>query len=379
MLLSFIKSFNMPRLCIISKAVCIVFMMITILMINWLISLYEIDHNIGTLYNGMEECTFFYLNSDNYAPKDFEKASAELKAYHRLHMNYCRIDKKIFSTVVSDDFLTQNINLKLDKGKPISDETEIILSKSAGDFYKVGDQLTVEYFNEHKEICSVTKQVCGILENNIFPTSSSSGMTMNITLMAENLSDTNNSFGGDLGCGFITTDERLKDPREQATGLYFLESKNSPDVLLSDLSMMGIGVAGKEIIWQANENVQYLKKSYTVIIVTLVLLSLVIIVGSNIIDFYVRKNEIYVQLLCGIEEKMIQRLEILKAITLGAISTIAALVGSEILVKKIHGFDITFGGTLFGFLTLFLFVVVSFLTLKIFIKNENLSEELRGE
>ena len=63
---------------------------------------------------------------------------------------------------------------------------------------------------------------------------------------------------------------------------------------------------------------------------------------------------------------------------LGIIITALSLLLSDLLINAFQGFGITLEGFLYGISFLAVFLATSFVVLRSFIKNENLSEELRG-
>ncbi len=272
------------------------------------------------------------------------------------------------------------MEVNLSVGTQIQSIDDIIISKTAGSVYKVGDEIIIEYYDENMVLSNTVKRVCGIMRNDIFPRCSAGGTEVFISRLSENISDSRDGLSDIKGFGFISTDRLFINRRQTiTTGTYFLEYTDSPDETLRDLAKWGVGIYGEDLLNKAYSDLETNHIEYIQLILTLTLLTVVIIIGTSVIDFYVRKKEISVKLLCGIPAHQIIKREMLGFSVLGIIITALSLLLSNLLVNTFQGFGISLVGFLYGISVLAAFLVTSFAVLKSFIKNENISEELRGE
>lgn len=371
---------SMPK----SSLFCIflrsIFMAAVIIVINWLIPIDSIERNAIELYDGMSDLIFFAINNRDYSPDNFKDCSDNFVSWHTVYENQCRIDERVYKAVICDDYLLNRLEINLSAGTRIHSVDDIIISKTAGSVYNIGDEIEIEYYDENMALSNTVKRVCGIMRNDIFPSCSAGGMEVFISSLSENLSDGRDGISDISGFGFISTDRLFTNKRQTiTTGTYFLEYTGSPDELLRDLAKLGVGADGGELLNKAYDDLEENHIEYIQLIITLTLLTVVIIIGTSVIDFYVRKKEISVKLLCGIPAHQIIKREMLGFSVLGIIITALSLLLSNLLVNTFQGFGISLVGFLYGISVLAVFLVTSFAVLRSFIKNENISEELRGE
>jgi len=370
---------KIPKVVIACRAFQFIMTAVTIIVINWLITLNESDFAIANMYDNMDDVIFFSLNNSDYPEKDLRKFSDEVKEYHTFYDNTCKVDNVVFRALVCDEYLAGKLNLMLKKGEGIYESSDIILSKTAGEKYNVGDIITIEYPDENMIPKRIEKRVCGILKNDIFPRNNRGGREMEITVsnMSESLYDNRNDLNG---FGFISAETLFINQRERdITGRYFIEYKGDADLVLRDLSNLGIGISGKEAIARAHAKFRNTSASCKQLILILIMQTVIVIIGTNFIDFYTRRKEISVWLLCGISTCRIIGNEMLKLALSGAVITAVSLLVSNFMISIFQGMTVTFSGFWAGMIVFFVFVGVSYFILKAFIKEKNLSEELRGE
>lgn len=370
---------KIPKVVIVCKALQFIMTAVTIIVINWLIPLNESDFAVANMYDNMEDVIFFSLNNSNYSEKDFCKLSDEIREYHMFFDNSCKVDGVVFRALICDEYLADKLNLPIKRGEGISESSDIILSKSAGEIYNIGDIITIEYLDENMIPKKSEKRVCGILKNDIFPRNNRGGREMEIAVsnMSESLYDSRNELNG---FGFISTDPVFKNQRERdITGRYFIEYSGDAALVLRDLSSLGIGISGKEAIAKSHDKFRNTSASYKQLILILIMQTVIVIIGTNFIDFYTRRKEISVWLLCGISTRQIIGSEMLKLAVSGAVITVVSLLVSNFMIGTFQGMTVTFLGFMVGIIVFLVFVVVSYFILKAFIREKNLSEELRGE
>lgn len=369
---------KIPKVVIICRAFQLIMTAVTIIVINWLIPLNESDFAIANMYNNMDDVIFFLLNNSDYPEKDFCKSSDAVKKYHTFYNNTCKVDNMVFRSLICDEYLADKLNLMLENGNGISESSDIILSKTAGKKYNIGDIITIEYLDENMIPKRIKKRVCGILKNDIFPRNSRGGeMEIAVSNMSESLYDSRNDLNG---FGFISTDPVFKNQREKdIIGRYFIEYSGEAALILKDLSDLGIGISGKEAIAKAYDKFRNTSASYKQLILILIMRTVIVIIGTNFIDFYTRKKEISVLLLCGISARQIIGNEMLKLAVSGAVITAVSLLISNFMISAFQGMSVTFSGFMFGAMTFLVFEGVSYFILKAFIRENNSSEELRGE
>ncbi len=370
---------KIPKVVIACRAYRFIMTAVTIVVINWLIPLNESDFAAVNMFNNMEDAIFFSVNNSDYPEKDLCKLSDEIREYHTFYDNTCKVDGVVFKALICDEYLAGKLNLMLDKGEMIPDSSDIILSKTAGEIYNVGDIITIEYPDENMIPRKIEKRVCGILKNDIFPRNKRSGVEMEIAVsnMSESLYDSRNDLNG---FGFISTDTVLKNKRERdITGRYFIEYGGDAALVLQDLSGIGTGISGKEAIAKSHDKFRNTSAGYKQLILILIMQTVLVIVGTNIIDFYTRRKEISVWLLCGISTRQIIGNEMLKLAVSGAVITVVSLLVSNFMISTFQGMTVTFTGFAVGVVVFVFFVGVSYFILNAFIREKNLSEELRGE
>ncbi len=368
-----------PKVVIACRTFQFIMTTVTIVVINWLIPLNESDFTAANMYDNMDDVIFFSVNNPDYPEKDLSKLSDEVRKYHTFYDNICKVDNIAFSALICDEYLAGKLNLSLNRGKGISDSSDIILSKTAGEIYNVGDIITIEYPDENMIPRRIEKRICGILKNDIFPRNNRGGREMEIAVsnMSESLYDSRNDLNG---FGFISTDPVFKNQRERdITGRYFIEYSGDATLVLQDLSGIGIGISGKEAIANSHDKFRDTSASYKQLILILIMQTVIVIIGTNLIDFYTRRKEISVCLLCGISTRQIIGNEMLKLAVSGAVITVISLLVSNLMIGAFQGMNITFSGFMVGTVVYLVFVGVSYFILKAFIREKNLSEELRGE
>ncbi len=370
---------KIPKVVIVCRAFQFIMTAVTIIVINWLIPLNESDLAIANMYDNMDDVIFFSVNDPDYPEKDLRKLSDKIREHHTFYDNTCKVDDIAFKALICDEYLAGRLNLMLGKGERISESSDIILSKTAGEKYNVGDIITIEYPDENMIPRRIEKRVCGILKNDIFPRNKRSGGEMEIAVsnMSESLYDSRNDLNG---FGFISTDPVFKNQRERnITGRYFIEYGGDADLVLRDLSGLGIGISGKEAIASSHAKFRNTSASCKQLILILIMQTVIVIIGTNFIDFYARRKEISVWLLCGISTCQIIGSEMLKLAASGAVITVISLLVSNLMIGAFQGMTVTFSGFLVGIAVFIFFVGVSYFILKAFIREKNLSEELRGE
>ncbi len=370
---------KIPKVVIACRAYRFIMTAVTIVVINWLIPLNESDLAISNMYDNMEDAIFFSVNDSDCPEKDLRKLSDEIKKYHTFYDNICKIDNIAFSALICDEYLAGKLNLPIKKGDIISESSDIILSKTAGGIYNVGDIITIEYPDENMIPQRIEKRICGILKNDIFPRNNRGGREMEIAVsnMSESLYDSRNDLNG---FGFISTDPVFKNKRERdITGRYFIEYGGDAALVLRDLSGLGTGISGKEAIAKSHAKFRNTSAGYKQLILILIMQTVLVIVGTNFIDFYTRRKEISVWLLCGISTRQIIGNEMLKLAASGAVITVVSLLVSNLMISTFQGMTVTFSGFWVGIAVFIFFVGVSYFILKAFIREKNLSEELRGE
>ncbi len=370
---------KIPKVVMACRAYRFIMTAVTIIVINWLIPLNESNFAAANMFNNMDDVIFFSLNNSDYPEKDLSKLSDDVREYHTFYENRCKVDDIVFNALIYDEYLAGKLNLMFGKGEKISDSSEIILSKTAGEKYNVGDIITIEYPDENMIPKRIEKRVCGILKNDIFPRNNRSGREMEITVsnMSESLYDSRNDLNG---FGFISTDPVLKNQREKdITGRYFIEYNSDAALVLRDLSSLGTGISAKEAIAKSHDKYRNTSASYKQLILILIMQTAIVIIGTNFIDFYTRRKEISVWLLCGISTHQIIGNEMLKLAVSGAVITVISLLVSDLMIGAFQGMNVTFSGFMVGTVVYLVFVGVSYFILKAFIREKNLSEELRGE
>lgn len=369
---------SMPKSCLLCIFLRSVFMAAVIVVINWLIPIDRSERDAVELYNGMRDSIFFAVNNRDFAPNDFD-SSDNVVSWHTVYENECRIDERIYKAVICDDYILKRLDINLSDGTAIQSPDDIIISKTAGKSYKVGDEITIEYFDENMILSKTVKHICGVMSSDIFPCQSAGDMDAIISNLSVNLSDSREDIDGIDGYGFISTDMLFTNKRQKTTtGTYFLEYTGSSDETLRAPAKFGVGTDGEELLNKSYADLEANHIEYTQLILTLTLLTVVVIIGTSVIDVYVRKKEISVKLLCGISASRIIKREMLGFSVPGIIITALSLLLSDLLVNSFQGFGITLEGFLYGISVLAVFLVTSFVVLRSFIKNENLSEELRG-
>ncbi len=369
---------KIPKVVIACRAYRFIMTAVTIVVINWLIPLNESDFAAANMFNNMKDAIFFSVNNSDYPEKDLRKLSDEIREYHRFYENSCKVDGVVFKALICDEYLAGKLNLSLNRGKGISNSSDIILSKTAGEIYNVGDIIIIEYPDENMIPKRIEKRVCGILKNDIFPRNGRGGeMEIAVSNMSESLYDRRNDLNG---FGFISTDPVFRNQREKdITGRYFIEYGGDAGLVLRDLSSLGIGISGKEAIANSHDKFRSTSAGYKQLILILIMQTVLVIVGTNFIDFYTRRKEISVWLLCGISTRQIIGSEMLKLAVSGAVITAVSLLVSNLMIGAFQGMNITFSGFMVGTLVYLVFVEVSYFILKAFIREKNLSDELRGE
>ncbi len=369
---------KIPKVVIACRVFQFIMTAVTIVVINWLIPLNESDFAAANMYDNMEDAIFFSVNNSDCPKKDLRKLSDEIREYHTFYDNTCKVDDITFKALICDEYLAGRLNLMLGKGERISDSSDIILSKTAGEKYNVGDIITIEYLDENMIPKRLEKRVCGILKNDIFPRTGRGGeMEIAVSNMSESLYDSRNDLNG---FGFISTDPVFKNQRERnITGRYFIEYGGDADLVLRDLSGLGIGISGKEAIASSHAKFRNTSASCKQLILILIMQTVIVIIGTNFIDFYARRKEISVWLLCGISTCQIIGSEMLKLAASGAVITVISLLVSNLMIGAFQGMTVTFSGFMVGIAVFVFFVEVSYFILKAFIREKNLSEELRGE
>ncbi len=369
---------KIPKVVIACRAYRFIMTAVTIVVINWLIPLNESDLAIANMYDNMDDVIFFSLNNSGYPEKEFRKLSDKIREYHTFYDNSCKVDGVVFKALICDEYLAGKLNLSLNKGKGISDSSDIILSKTAGEKYNVGDLITIEYPDENMIPQRIEKRVCGILKTDIFPRNGGGGeMEIAVSNMSESLYDSRNDLNG---FGFISRDPVFRNQRERdITGRYFIEYSGDAALVLQDLSGIGIGISGKEAIEKSHDKFRNTSAGYKQLILILIMQTVLVIVGTNFIDFYTRRKENSVWLLCGISTRQIIGSEMLKLAVSGAVITVISLLVSNLMISTFQGMTVTFSGFWVGIAVFIFFVGVSYFILKAFIREKNLSEEFRGE
>ncbi len=370
---------KIPKVVIACRAFQFIMTAVTIVVINWLIPLNESDFAAANMFNNMDDVIFFSVNNSYYPEKDLRELSDDVREYHRFYDNTCKVDGVVFKALICDEYLAGKLNLSLNRGKEISDSSDIILSKTAGEKYNVGDIITIEYPDENMIPQRIEKRVCGILKNDIFPRNNRGGREMEITVsnMSGSLYDSRNDLNG---FGFISTDPVFRNQRERdITGRCFIEYGGDAALVLQDLSGIGIGISGKEAIANSHDKFRNTSAGYKQLILILIMQTVIVIIGTNFIDFYTRRKEISVWLLCGISTRQIIGNEMLKLTASGVVITAASLLVSNFMISTFQGMTVTFTGFAVGVVVFVFFVGVTYFILNAFIREKSLSEELRGE
>ncbi len=281
------------------------------------------------LLERLSNTVFITVENEDYTYSDIEKLTREYGTLHFVGHTGVMCDENVCEAYVYDKFLADTISYSFKKGKAIESDNQVIISKSLGKLYDIGDTVKVSGYDMAGTPIEKKKTVCGILDMDAvyYPTGKGNLIYDMLIVdlddelyLADAIITTDNAFyGGDDNMGIFTL-----EPND----------KYESDVLESLFENIGDVSDGNDVIGVNEEHLIYEKNQKKVFVIAGLIVGLSVFLGSIYISVIRRRRELGVLLLEGAgytEALMLIKINGLLSAVLG--SVVGETV-SIILMKK---------------------------------------------
>jgi hypothetical protein len=355
---------------------------IATLLLTWLLPLNERYVNQTDRMKNMGEIVMLSFNNPNLEPDDMYGEMENLAAWHRIEHNTAEIDDRPFHVFVYDGYIDRYINYNFASGGRIGNPDQIIITHSASRFLSVGDTVEITYYNASRLPKPVTKEVCGILKDDVVFYSTSHGTVIGAEDLTANLNDPGRFYQDDYsGLGFITFDDVFASILTTNLGVYYLEPKDLGEIesLKYDGALFGTFTYGADIYADAKEKETDNIKGNRTINVSIALLCGTTLFGSSIINMYKRRSEIAVLFLCGATRKIALSYELLRNCVVILIAYACGAGLSAFMLKHITYLPFSLRGGRLSVLFICAVYLATMLAVFMVLKKESVADIIKGD
>lgn len=367
-----------------STLLTLLLMAFTNFMLLSMMTLRQSDTNVTGKFRNLDDVVFLSFAHPGYSKDDLCQYAKNLKAYHKIDANVAEIDGQMYASLFYDDYIMRHFNLEFSEGNIAESDDQVVVTASGGSNHRVGDWVEIKYYTVSGEVRFAQKQICGILDddNVIYP--SFTGSEIDASSMVVNLNNPNRFLiGNDDGLAFLTSDPNFMNPMEDDHTVLFLEPQSVQDSAVADLcesvSLFGTVTTGKSVFEAAHQLEQENVKTYRVLAVSLVLLSVIAVLGHYFINIYRRKSEFAVMYISGCTQKNLIKIEMLQMALVVLASTLLGAACAKIFVEETYYLSLSGTGILASVFLAAAYFLCSVAAVFLTAKKENIANLLRGE
>ncbi len=287
----------------------------------------QMKKHIGLL-DKFSDTYFITVENGEYTYKDVKQIVRKYGTVHFVERVGMYEGENYYEGYIYDEFIMEHISYNFERGRAISNDNEVIISKSLGERYDIGDTITLGSYDENGKYAEKNKIICGVLNSDIIFYPTGTGDVLYDLLMVDlddELYDRN---------AIITIDKSFSCGNAEPW-IFMLEINPQYDKteLFAELSedFLNIGEVyeGRTIIGRNTEYVTYEKNQKKVFTISGLVVGLSVFLGSIYISVIRRRREFGIMLLTGanyISTLLLLRLNSLMSVIVGS------LVGESVAI-----------------------------------------------
>ncbi|MCM1399309.1 MAG: hypothetical protein NC225_07505 [Clostridium sp.] len=282
-----------------------------------------------SLLEKLSNSVFITVENADYTYSDVKKITQEYGTLHFVGHTGVLCDETICDAYVYDDYLSDNISYSLKKGKMIENDSQIMISKSLGKIYDIGDMIKVSGYDATGTPIEKEKTVCGILDMDAvyYPTGKGNFIyDMLIVDLDDELY---------LADAIITIDGAFFS-EDDSMGVFTLEPNDQyeGDVLDDLFESIGDVNDGDDVIRANEEHLIYEKNQKKVFVIAGLIIGLSVFLGSIYISVIRRRRELGVMLLAGSDYMGALMLVKMNGLLSAVVGAVVGETASTILMQK---------------------------------------------